>query len=83
LFVDVPHILSICEPGDVELVIAAVLENAELKANLPSQIAGIVPDGTLIASNASSIPIAPPTQTPLGPPTALLTLVHDTPWRGH
>jgi 3-hydroxybutyryl-CoA dehydrogenase len=43
---------------DVELVIEAVPENAELKANLLSQVAGIVPVGTLIASNTSSIPIA-------------------------
>ncbi len=44
--------------ADVDLVIEAVPENAELKANILAQVAGIVPDGTLIASNTSSIPIA-------------------------
>jgi 3-hydroxybutyryl-CoA dehydrogenase len=44
--------------ADADLVIEAVPENAELKANILGQVAGIVPDRTLIASNTSSIPIA-------------------------
>ena len=42
----------------VDLVIEAVPENAELKANILAQVAGIVSEETLIASNTSSIPIA-------------------------
>lgn len=41
-----------------DLVIEAVPENAELKVNILSQVAGIVSERTLIASNTSSIPIA-------------------------
>jgi 3-hydroxybutyryl-CoA dehydrogenase len=44
--------------ADVDLVIEAVPENAELKANILSQVAGIVSADTLISSNTSSIPIA-------------------------
>jgi 3-hydroxybutyryl-CoA dehydrogenase len=44
--------------ADADLVIEAVPENADLKANILAQVAGLVPDGTLIASNTSSIPIA-------------------------
>ncbi|HVV89600.1 MAG TPA: 3-hydroxybutyryl-CoA dehydrogenase [Solirubrobacterales bacterium] len=44
--------------ADADLVIEAVPENAELKANILGQVAGLVADGTLIASNTSSIPIA-------------------------
>ncbi|HVT00182.1 MAG TPA: 3-hydroxybutyryl-CoA dehydrogenase [Solirubrobacterales bacterium] len=41
-----------------DLVVEAVPENAELKANILAQVAGIVADEALIASNTSSIPIA-------------------------
>ena len=44
--------------GDADLVIEAVPENAELKANILSQVAGLVSEDALIASNTSSIPIA-------------------------
>jgi 3-hydroxybutyryl-CoA dehydrogenase len=41
-----------------DLVVEAVPENAELKANILGQVAGIVSEEALIASNTSSIPIA-------------------------
>jgi 3-hydroxybutyryl-CoA dehydrogenase len=41
-----------------DLVIEAVPENAELKANILTQVAAIVSEDALIASNTSSIPIA-------------------------
>ena len=41
-----------------DLVIEAVPENADLKAAILAQVAGIVAEETLIASNTSSIPIA-------------------------
>jgi 3-hydroxybutyryl-CoA dehydrogenase len=44
--------------ADADLVIEAVPENAELKANILAQVAGIVGSDTLISSNTSSIPIA-------------------------
>ena len=44
--------------ADADLVIEAVPENAELKANILAQVAGIVAEEALIASNTSSIPIA-------------------------
>ncbi len=44
--------------ADTDLVIEAVPENAELKANILAQVAGIVDAEALIASNTSSIPIA-------------------------
>jgi 3-hydroxybutyryl-CoA dehydrogenase len=44
--------------ADADLVIEAVPENAELKANILGQVAGIVAEDALIASNTSSIPIA-------------------------
>jgi 3-hydroxybutyryl-CoA dehydrogenase len=44
--------------ADADLVIEAVPENAELKANILAQVAGIVSEDTLISSNTSSIPIA-------------------------
>ncbi|HEY2053371.1 MAG TPA: 3-hydroxybutyryl-CoA dehydrogenase [Solirubrobacterales bacterium] len=43
--------------ADADLVIEAVPENAELKANILAQVAGIVSEDALIASNTSSIPI--------------------------
>jgi 3-hydroxybutyryl-CoA dehydrogenase len=49
------------ELGDIaeaDLVIEAVPENAELKAGILAQVAGIVSEEALIASNTSSIPIA-------------------------
>jgi 3-hydroxybutyryl-CoA dehydrogenase len=49
------------ELGDIaeaDLVIEAVPENAELKAGILAQVAGIVSEDALIASNTSSIPIA-------------------------
>src|SRR6201992_2206114 len=44
--------------ADADLVIEAVPENAELKANILGQVAGIVSAAGLISSNTSSIPIA-------------------------
>jgi 3-hydroxybutyryl-CoA dehydrogenase len=44
--------------ADADLVIEAVPENAELKAGILAQVAGIVSEQALIASNTSSIPIA-------------------------
>jgi 3-hydroxybutyryl-CoA dehydrogenase len=44
--------------ADADLVIEAVPENAELKAGILAQVAGIVAEDALIASNTSSIPIA-------------------------
>jgi 3-hydroxybutyryl-CoA dehydrogenase len=44
--------------ADADLVVEAVPENAELKANILRQVAGYVSERALIASNTSSIPIA-------------------------
>jgi 3-hydroxybutyryl-CoA dehydrogenase len=44
--------------ADADLVVEAVPENAELKVNILGQVAGIVSEDALIASNTSSIPIA-------------------------
>lgn len=44
--------------AEADLVIEAVPENAQLKANILAQVAGYVSEETLIASNTSSIPIA-------------------------
>jgi 3-hydroxybutyryl-CoA dehydrogenase len=44
--------------ADADLVIEAVPENVDLKINILAQVAGIVSEDTLIASNTSSIPIA-------------------------
>jgi 3-hydroxybutyryl-CoA dehydrogenase len=49
---------DLADLDDVDLVIEAVPENAELKAAILAQVAGIVSEQTLIASNTSSIPIA-------------------------
>jgi 3-hydroxybutyryl-CoA dehydrogenase len=46
------------EIADADLVIEAVPENAELKAGILAQVAGLVSEEALIASNTSSIPIA-------------------------
>src|SRR5262249_22590279 len=46
------------EIAGADLVIEAVPENAELKANILAQVAGVVSTDALIASNTSSIPIA-------------------------
>ncbi len=46
------------EIADADLVIEAVPENADLKAAILTQVADIVSEGALIASNTSSIPIA-------------------------
>ncbi len=46
------------EIAGVDLVIEAVPENAGLKAAILGQVAGIVSEDALIASNTSSIPIA-------------------------
>jgi 3-hydroxybutyryl-CoA dehydrogenase len=43
---------------DADLVIEAVPENADLKADILGKVAGIVSERALIASNTSSIPIA-------------------------
>jgi 3-hydroxybutyryl-CoA dehydrogenase len=44
--------------GDANLVVEAVPENAELKVGILAQVAGLVSEQALIASNTSSIPIA-------------------------
>ncbi|MDX6654203.1 MAG: 3-hydroxybutyryl-CoA dehydrogenase, partial [Solirubrobacterales bacterium] len=44
--------------ADADLVVEAVPENADLKAAILGQVAGIVSEDALIASNTSSIPIA-------------------------
>ncbi len=44
--------------ADADLVVEAVPENADLKAAILAQVAGIVSEDALIASNTSSIPIA-------------------------
>ncbi|HEU4599120.1 MAG TPA: 3-hydroxyacyl-CoA dehydrogenase NAD-binding domain-containing protein, partial [Solirubrobacterales bacterium] len=44
--------------GGADLVVEAVPENAELKVGILAQVAGIVSERALIASNTSSIPIA-------------------------
>jgi len=49
---------SLADIAEADLVIEAVPENAELKANILGQVAGIVSADALIASNTSSIPIA-------------------------
>jgi 3-hydroxybutyryl-CoA dehydrogenase len=49
---------DLADLDDADLVIEAVPENAELKAAILAQVAGIVSEETLIASNTSSIPIA-------------------------
>ncbi len=46
------------EIAGADLVVEAVPENAELKVNILGQVAGIVSEDALIASNTSSIPIA-------------------------
>ena len=46
------------EIADADLVVEAVPENADLKAAILGQVAGIVSEEALIASNTSSIPIA-------------------------
>ncbi len=46
------------ELAGADLVVEAVPENAELKANILAQVAGLVSTEALIASNTSSIPIA-------------------------
>jgi 3-hydroxybutyryl-CoA dehydrogenase len=46
------------EIAEADLVIEAVPENADLKAAILGQVAGVVSAETLIASNTSSIPIA-------------------------
>ncbi|MBS1864264.1 MAG: 3-hydroxybutyryl-CoA dehydrogenase [Actinobacteria bacterium] len=43
---------------EADLVVEAVPENAELKAGILAQVAGVVSTDALIASNTSSIPIA-------------------------
>lgn len=50
--------IELDEIADADLVIEAVPENAELKAAILAEVAGIVSAQTLIASNTSSIPIA-------------------------
>ena len=46
------------EISGADLVVEAVPENADLKAGILAQVAGIVNEDALIASNTSSIPIA-------------------------
>ncbi|MBS1881289.1 MAG: 3-hydroxybutyryl-CoA dehydrogenase, partial [Actinobacteria bacterium] len=54
----IDYTADLSEIAGVDLVIEAVPENAELKAALLSQVAGIVSEEALISSNTSSIPIA-------------------------
>lgn len=49
---------DLAELADRELVIEAVIENAEIKGKLFDQLEGIVAADAMIASNTSSIPIA-------------------------
>jgi 3-hydroxybutyryl-CoA dehydrogenase len=49
---------DLAEIAEADLVVEAVPENVELKANILAQVAGIVSEEALIASNTSSIPIA-------------------------
>ncbi|MGH2936620.1 MAG: 3-hydroxyacyl-CoA dehydrogenase family protein [Solirubrobacterales bacterium] len=49
---------ELADIADADLVVEAVPENAELKANILAQVAGIISEDALIASNTSSIPIA-------------------------
>ncbi len=49
---------ELADLAEADLVIEAVPENAELKARILAQVAGIVSENALIASNTSSIPIA-------------------------
>ena len=46
------------EIADADLVVEAVPENADLKVAILAQVAGLVSEDALIASNTSSIPIA-------------------------
>jgi 3-hydroxybutyryl-CoA dehydrogenase len=54
----IDYTADLAEIADADLVIEAVPENAELKAAILAQVAGIVSEEALIASNTSSIPIA-------------------------
>ena len=49
---------QLADIAGADLVVEAVPENAELKVNILGQVAGIVSEDALIASNTSSIPIA-------------------------
>ncbi|MCB2050112.1 MAG: 3-hydroxybutyryl-CoA dehydrogenase [Novosphingobium sp.] len=49
---------DLADLADRELVIEAVIENAEIKGKLFEQLESIVSDDAIIASNTSSIPIA-------------------------
>ena len=49
---------DLADIADADLVVEAVPENADLKAAILGQVAGIVLEDALIASNTSSIPIA-------------------------
>jgi 3-hydroxybutyryl-CoA dehydrogenase len=49
---------DLADLAEADLVVEAVPENAELKAGILAQVAGIVSTEALIASNTSSIPIA-------------------------
>jgi 3-hydroxybutyryl-CoA dehydrogenase len=54
----ISYTTEMADIADADLVVEAVPENAELKANILAQVAGIVSEDALIASNTSSIPIA-------------------------
>lgn len=49
---------ELADLAGADLVVEAVPENAELKARILAQVAGVVSEQALIASNTSSIPIA-------------------------
>lgn len=49
---------ELADLAEADLVVEAVPENAELKARILAQVAGVVSEDALIASNTSSIPIA-------------------------
>jgi 3-hydroxybutyryl-CoA dehydrogenase len=54
----IAYTTDLADIADADLVIEAVPENVDLKVNILAQVAGIVSEDALIASNTSSIPIA-------------------------
>jgi 3-hydroxybutyryl-CoA dehydrogenase len=54
----ITYTTELADIADADLLIEAVPENVDLKINILAQVAGIVSEDALIASNTSSIPIA-------------------------
>jgi 3-hydroxybutyryl-CoA dehydrogenase len=54
----IAYTTELADIADADLVIEAVPENVDLKINILAQVAGLVSEDALIASNTSSIPIA-------------------------